>query len=147
MKWMVLFRLQKDSESKVAEAIWQGVLGSGVVGINGVLSEDIRVFYPLIVFRTVTFPSHHVPEAAVVDLCFKDLGDLLPLVSIRLEDGRRLVVPRVSREWVRLHKLVLHNQKDQVELGVARWELELVCTLSLNLHGLEGSEPLVQELG
>jgi hypothetical protein len=45
------------------------------------------VLYPLIVFRTVTLPSHHVLEAAIVDMCFKDLSDLPPLISICLEDG------------------------------------------------------------
>jgi hypothetical protein len=82
-----------------------------VAGIDGVLGKDIRVLYPLIVFQTITLPSHHVPEAAVADLCFEDLGDLPPLISIRLEDRRRLIISRVSREWVRLPKLELHNQK------------------------------------
>jgi hypothetical protein len=53
-----------------------------VVGIDGVLGKDVGVLYPLIVLRTVTLPSHHVLEAAVADPCFKDLGDLPPLVSV-----------------------------------------------------------------
>jgi hypothetical protein len=69
---------------------------AAVVGIDGVLGEDIGVLYPLIVFRTVTISSHHVPEAAVVDLCFKDLGNLPPLVSVRLKDRCRLIVQRAS---------------------------------------------------
>jgi hypothetical protein len=118
-----------------------------VVDIDGVLGKDIRVLYPLIVFLTITLPSHHVPEAAVADPCFEDLGDLPPLVSVRLEDKWRLIIPRASGEWVWLRKLELHNQKDWVELGVVWWELELVRTLSYNLHDLEGSEPLVREIG
>jgi hypothetical protein len=116
---------------------------AAIVGINGVLGKDIRVFYPLIVFRPITLPSHHVPEAAVANPCFKHLGNLPPLVSVRLKDGWRLIVPRVAREWVQLRKLELHDREDRVELGVARWELELVCTLAHNLHDLEGSELLV----
>jgi hypothetical protein len=49
-----------------------------------------------------------------VDPCFKDLGDLPPLVSVHLEAWQRLVIPRASREWVQLRKLKLHNQKDWV---------------------------------
>jgi hypothetical protein len=49
-----------------------------VVGVTGVPGKDIRVFYPLIVFWSITLPSHHVPEATVVDLCLEDLGDLPP---------------------------------------------------------------------
>jgi hypothetical protein len=77
------------------------------------------VLYPLIVFQTITLPLHHIPEAAVADPYFKDFGDLPPLVSVCLEDRRRLVIPKVSGEWVRLRKLELHNWKDRVELGVA----------------------------
>jgi hypothetical protein len=116
---------------------------AAVVGVDGVLGGDIRVLYPLIVFWAITLPLHHVPEAAVADLCFEDLGDLPPLVSVRLEDGQRLIVLRASGEWVWLRKLKLHNWKDQMELGIARQELELVHTLSHNLHDLEVSEPFV----
>jgi hypothetical protein len=38
-----------------------------VVGIDGVLGEDIRVLYPLIVLRTITFPAHHVPETTILN--------------------------------------------------------------------------------
>jgi hypothetical protein len=34
-----------------------------------------------------------------------------------------------------------------VELGVAWWELKLICTLAHDLHNLEGSELLIRELG
>jgi hypothetical protein len=88
---------------------------AAVVGISGVLGKDIRMLYPLIGFQTVTLLSHHVAEAAVVDPCFEDLGNLPPLVSIHLEDGWRLAILRASGEWVQLH-----NWKDWVELGVAR---------------------------
>jgi hypothetical protein len=83
----------------------RGVGVAAVVGINGVLGEDIKVFYLLIVLWSITLPSHHVPEAVIVDLCFKNLGDLPPLVSIHLEDGWWFVVLRAAGEQVRLHKL------------------------------------------
>jgi hypothetical protein len=88
---------------------------AAVVGINGVLGEDVRVLYLLIVLQTITFLAHHVPEAAIPDLCFKDLVNLPPLVAIRPEDRRGLVIPGVSGERVWLHKLELHHQEDQVE--------------------------------
>jgi hypothetical protein len=124
-----------------------GVGVAAVVGINGIFGEDVRVLYPLIVLRAVTLPVHHVPEAAVSDSRFQDLVDLPPLVSVRLEDGRWFVVPWVSGEWVRLRKLELHDREDRMELGVTRRELEPVRTVAHNLHDLEGSEPLVRELG
>jgi hypothetical protein len=65
----------------------------------------------------------------------------------RWEVAEILIIPRASREQVRLCKLEFHNWKDRVELGVARQELEHVCTIAHNLHDLEGSESLVRELG
>jgi hypothetical protein len=62
------------------------------------VKKDIRVFYPLIVLQSITLPSHHVPEAAVADPCFKDLGNLPPLVLVHLEDGQQFIVLRVARE-------------------------------------------------
>jgi hypothetical protein len=115
---------------------------AAVVGINGVLGEDIRVLYPLIVLWTVTLPAHHVPEAAVPDLCFEDLVDLPPLVSVHPEDRRGFVVPGASGEQVRLRKLEFHHREDRVELGVAWRELELVRTFSHNLYDLDtGCKP------
>jgi hypothetical protein len=105
------------------------------------------VFYPLIVLWSITLPSDHVPKATVVDPCLKDLGDFPPLVSVCPKDRQQLIVPRVARGWVRFHELKLDHQKYWVELGVAQWKLELVHTLSHDLHNLEGSEPLVRELG
>jgi hypothetical protein len=93
--------------------------------------------------RTITFPAHHVPEAAVPDPCFEDLIDLPPLVSICLEDRQGLVVPGASGEQVQLCKLEFYHWEDQVELGVVWGELELVRAFSHNLYNLEGSEPLV----
>jgi hypothetical protein len=116
---------------------------AAVVGIDGVLGKDVRVLYPLVMFRTVTLPAHHVPEAAVSDSCFKDLIDLLPLVSICPEDGRWFLVPGASGELIRPCKLEFHNREDQVELRVTWRKLELVRTVAHNLHNLEGSEPLV----
>jgi hypothetical protein len=65
-----------------------------VVGANGIFSEDIRVFYPLIVLQSVTLLLDHVPEATVADPCLEDLSDLPPLISVCLEDGQQLIVPR-----------------------------------------------------
>jgi hypothetical protein len=120
---------------------------AAVVGIDGVLGKDIRVLYPLIMLRTITFPVHHVPEAAIPDPCFEDLVDLPPLISICLEDRWWLIVLGASGEWVRLRKLEFHHWEDRVELGVAWGKLELVRAFSHNLNDLEGSEPLVRELG
>jgi hypothetical protein len=57
-------------------------------------TKTLECFYPLVVFRSVTLPLHHVQEATVVDPHFKDLSNLPPLVPICPEDGWQLIVPR-----------------------------------------------------
>ena len=123
----------------------RGVRVAAVVGINGVLGEDVGVLYPFIVFRAVAFPPHHVPEAAITDLRFQDLLDLPLNVAVRLEDGRGFVVPRASGKRIRFRELKFHHREDRVELGVPRGKLELVCTLSDGLHDFEGAEAFVRE--
>jgi hypothetical protein len=114
-----------------------------VVGVNGILGKDVRVFYPLVVLQSVTFPSHHVPEATVADPCLKDLGDLPPLIPVYPEDGWRLIVPRVTGAQASLGGRL---GADRVQLEVAWWELELVL-LPMTFTTLKGLSHLSENLG
>jgi hypothetical protein len=50
-------------------------------------------------------------------------------------------------EQVGFHELKIHHGKDSVQLGVAQWELEFLCTLANDLHDLEGPSRLSKNLG
>jgi hypothetical protein len=71
----------------------QSIRVAAIVGGDGVFGEDIRVLHPLIVFQAVAFPLHHVPEAAVVDLCLEDLFDFPSDIIVHPEDRWWFVGP------------------------------------------------------
>jgi hypothetical protein len=91
----------------------QNIRVAAIVGINSVLGEDTRVFYPLVVLWSITLLSHHVPEATVADPCLEDLSNLPPLVPVHLEGGWWLIVLRATGKRVRFCELELHHGKTE----------------------------------
>lgn len=78
----------------------RGIGVAAVVGSNGIFGKDVRVFYPLVVFRFVAFLPHCVPEATVADLRLEDVLNFPLRVAVcRMGGGLLFRCCRV--EWPR----------------------------------------------